>query len=138
MFVTPAAADLNIAPRENYRVKTYTADDLPRPFWSRASQSKECSIRIDEDLARIERAELHVVIWDGGAGKVEHPLKLNGHPVKVEGKGRHDVLYRRVPVDPSTLRRGVNKVLLHCETEHHGIEVLLPGPSIVVRSRVAE
>ena len=39
----------------------------------------------------------------------------------------------RLPIDPAILRRGDNEIVVHSDTEHHGIEVLLPGPAIVVR-----
>jgi hypothetical protein len=36
------------------------------------------------------------------------------------------------------LRKGPNRIELLSDTEPHGIEVLLPGPAIVVRSRKTE
>jgi len=76
---------------------------------------------------------LHVIIWDGGCGNVENPFKLNGNPVSIVGEGRHDVIYRKIEIDPSFLRKGTNEISLLSDTEHHGIEVLLPGPALVVR-----
>jgi hypothetical protein len=35
------------------------------------------------------------------------------------------------------LVKGVNVVRVLSNTEHHGIEVLLPGPALVIRSRLA-
>jgi hypothetical protein len=135
---TPPARGLTIRRAAASRVSLHRSEDLPRPFWSRAGERKACTIRLDIDPAAIEKAELHMTVWDGGRGDVEHPVTLNGHPVPVAGDGRHDVLHRRLPIDPRILVRGPNRIEVLSDTDHHGIEVLLPGPSIVVRSRVGE
>jgi hypothetical protein len=76
-----------------------------------------------------------VAIWDGGRGKVAEPFTLNGHALAVAGTGRHDLIYRVVPVEASFLKKGRNEIVVLSDTEHHGIEVLLPGPGVVVRVR---
>jgi len=88
----------------------------------------------DVDPAEVERAELHVVVWDGGPGTVEEYFTLNGHALAVAGEVAHDVLYRVLPLEPSILRRGPNRIELLSNTDHHGIEMRLPGPALVVRS----
>jgi hypothetical protein len=72
------------------------------------------------------------VIWDGGAGLVQTPFKLNGYALPVAGTGAHDVLYRILPVEPAFLRKGENRITLLSDTEHHGIEILLPGPCLII------
>lgn len=116
-------------------VRVYTAPKLPTPFWSREGNAHQCSIPLDVDPAEIEDAELHVAIWDGGAGKTKEPFTLNSVPLAVAGKGKHDLLYRVVKIDPKTLRKGENTIRVLSDTHHHGIEVLLPGPALVVRMR---
>ena len=118
------------------RVSLYCAKDLPRPFWSRAGRAKQCTIRIDVDPASVERAELHVAVWDGGKGKTKAPFTLNGVPLLVAGEGRHDLLYRVVRVPAEALRRGANRIRLLSDTQHHGIEVCLPGPALLLRTKV--
>jgi len=129
------SAEVAFPKRTSRRVTLHLSKDLPRPFWSRAGRVRTCTIELDADPARIERAELHVLIWDGGKGKTREPFTLNGHALPVAGQGRHDVLYRVLPLDPQHLRRGANKVRVLSDTQHHGIEVLLPGPGIMVRRR---
>jgi hypothetical protein len=136
VYETAPAGGLSTAPRDCAEVTLHGTRDLPHPFWSRASRLQRCTIEIPEDPGDIERAELHVVIWDGGRGSTERPFMLNGHEIAVTGEGRHDVLYRVVGIDPSWLRRGPNIIEVLSDTEHHGIEVLLPGPALVVRSRI--
>lgn len=121
--------------RERSVVKLYPAKDVPVQFWSRANRLQKCTIALDVPPEQIERAELHTVIWDGGRGNVEAPFTLNGHPLPVAGEGRHDVIYRKLEVPPAFLRAGANEIALISDTEHHGIEVLLPGPALIVRRR---
>lgn len=117
---------------DNFRVIRVTATDLPAPFWSRAGKRKEAVIELPVPPGNIQRAQLHIVTWDGGRGGVEHPFRFNGQPVEVCGAGRHDVLYsvRELPLS-LLARRNVAELL--SDTEHHGIEVLLPGPALLLR-----
>ena len=108
---------------------------LPKPFWSRAGNAKTCTIELDRDPSEIQRAELHLRIWDGGGGTVGSPFTLNGRPLPIASAGRHDFLYRVVPIDPAWLRKGPNEIRVLSDTDHHGIEMLLPGPAIVLRAR---
>jgi len=45
------------------------------------------------------------------------------------------MLYRAVPVEAKILRKGRNEIRLVSDTKHHGIEVLLPGPALIVGTR---
>jgi hypothetical protein len=134
-YVTPVIGGLYANKPKGTRVTVYASRDLPAPFWSRANQKKACSIEVDIDPARIERAELNVVVWDGGAGNVKEYFTLNGTPLAIAGNGKHDVLYRKIPLDPKILKRGTNRIELLSDTEHHGLEILLPGPALVIRSK---
>lgn len=121
--------------RQRKTVLLYTSHDLPQPFWSRANNVKECTIEIPGDPAKADAAELHVRTWDGGEGNVADPFTVNGHPYAITSRiAVHDVVYAVVPVDPAHLVKGRNRIRLVSDTEHHGIEVLLPGPAIAVRT----
>jgi hypothetical protein len=133
-YVTAATEGLHTVARDRLAVSLHHCVDLPRPFWSRAGQRRRCRIELDVDPPHVERAELNVVLWDGGRGTVDAYFTLNGVPLAVAGGGHHDVLHRIVPLDPSVLRRGFNHVELLSDTEHHGIEILLPGPALAVRA----
>jgi hypothetical protein len=134
-YITPVIGGLYATKPKGTRVALYASRDLPAPFWSRANQKKTCTIDLDIDPARIERAELNVVVWDGGAGNVKDYFTLNGTPLAVAGDGKHDVLYRQISIDPKLLKRGANRIELLSDTEHHGIEILLPGPALMIRSK---
>ncbi len=115
-------------------VALYSCSEMPTPFWSRAGREQRATIRLPEDLSNVVRAELLLKVWDGGAGEVEEPFTLNGHPYNVvSGRSIHDVVFTRADVDPDHLVPGNNDIRLLSDTEHHGIEVLLPGPCLVLR-----
>ena len=137
VYETAATAAPNIAKRPS-SVTIHHAQDLPHPFWSRANNKQSCTIDLPYEPDEIERAELHIVVWDGGAGNVKDYFTLNGKFLPVADKGRHDVLYRRMAIESSLLRRGANRIELLSDTDHHGIEVLLPGPAIVVRGATGD
>lgn len=134
-YTTPVIGGLYAMKPKGTRVVLYASRDVPAPFWSRANQKKQCTIEVDVDPARIERAELNVVIWDGGAGNVKDYFTLNGVPLAVAADGKQDVLYRQIPLDPKILKRGTNRIELLSDTEDHGIEVFMPGPALVIRSK---
>lgn len=132
-YITDVSADLEVGQREHTHVRIYESKDIPKPFWSRAGNLRQATILLDTEPSLIEEAYLHIVTWDGGAGTIKGYFKLNGVPFPVADKGRHDVIYSVLPVEPSLLRKGENKMELLSDTEHHGIEVLLPGPALVIR-----
>lgn len=133
VFVTPPTRGLEIPSRQTGRVALFSSRDLPAPFWSRAGQKRQCTIDLDVEPSRIERAELHVNAWTGGPGVVKEYFKLNGRHFPVAEGSRHELIYSRLPVDPQILRRGANTIELLSDTEHHGIEILRPGPCLVIR-----
>ena len=135
VYETAATAPMPLPAKGGARVRQFLCAEIPAPFTSRIQRVKACEIPVDVDPAAIERAELHVVVWDGGRGTVEDYFTLNGKPLAVAGEGRHDVIYSRVPLDPGLVRRGANQIRLLSDTEHHGIEVLLPGPALLIRER---
>jgi hypothetical protein len=132
-FLTAATTGLEIRERPGANVVLFAPHDLPAPFWSRANQLKTCTLDLDLDPARIERAELHVVTWTGGAGTVKDYFKLNGVHYPVAEGDRHELVYSRLAVHRKTLKRGLNRIELLSDTEHHGIEIIYPGPALVVR-----
>jgi hypothetical protein len=137
VFLTPATLDLEIEERSGSRVALFAPYDLPDHFWSRAGRLKTCTLDLDLDPSRIETAELQVVTWTGGAGTVKEYFRLNGVHYPIAEGERHELVYSRLPVDPVGLRRGPNRVELLSDTEHHGIEVIYPGPALLVRYRTA-
>ncbi|MEK7398444.1 MAG: hypothetical protein AAB116_16045 [Candidatus Poribacteria bacterium] len=123
-------------PNRNDRIKLYGSKDLPKPFWSRANNKKTCNIELDILPDQIEKAEMHVILWDGGSGTIDSPFRLNSHPISAAENGHHDVIYRIINIDPELLRKGFNEISLLSDTDHHGIEILLPGPALMIRKKI--
>jgi hypothetical protein len=139
IYVTRPVGDLRTPARPHHSVALYSPKTIPVPFWSRASRKKECCIFLDMEPEEIERAELRVVVWGRGAGSVREYFKLNGHFFPIAApKDAGPIHYSRLTVPPAILRKGENRIELLSDTEHHGIEILLPGPAIMVRSQRAE
>ena len=120
------------------KVALYSSHDLPNSFWSRPGEKKKCTIDLNIDPSQIKRAELHVNAWTGGAGTVTTYFTVNGHFFPVAQGGRHELIYSELPVNPTILKRGANQIELLSDTEHHGIEILLPGPCLMVRYKPPE
>ena len=91
-------------------------------------------INVPEDLFGLQGAELYLEVWDGGEGTVTEHFRINGHPYSItSGKANHDLVFTNVEVDVKHLKAGANTLVLLSDTEHHGIEVLLPGPCLLLR-----
>jgi hypothetical protein len=108
------------------------------PTFGRRVEPRENGMRLikaEEDLFMLTAAEFYCEGWGGHPGTVKEYFTLNGvHDPVAEGS-RHELIYSGLPVDPKTLRRGLNRIVLLSDIEHHGIEVIYPGPALVVRHR---
>ena len=135
VYRTHTLGGLEIPQRPDSQVAILHAAELPTPFWSRAGRAVSCTIPMDIRPTDIESAELHVVAWTGGGGTVKEYFTLNGHHFPIAEGNDHEIVYSRLPVDPSQLKQGANQIELLSDTEHHGIEIMAPGPALLVRYR---
>jgi len=132
-YITEPLSNVSFPPGR-MQVEMHRCSIMPVPFWSRASRENKAQIDLPADLSSLIRAQLMVKIWDGGEGGVREPFKLNGHPYSAtSGRAIHDVVLTIAEVNPEHLRPGKNEITLLSDTEHHGIEVLLPGPVLIAR-----
>ncbi|MBN2411712.1 hypothetical protein JXQ31_08465 [candidate division KSB1 bacterium] len=123
-----------IFPYNRNRVMLFKCSDMPRPFWSRDKNEKKATLLLPDDLSRVAEVRLFVRIWDGGEGTAKEPFKLNGFPYNItSGKSTHDVVFTDAEVSLKHLKPGENVFTLYSDTEHHGIEMLLPGPCLALR-----
>lgn len=135
-YETQSIKGLEIPEREGSDVVFIKSKDLPKPFWSRANRVKEATIQLDMNPSTIEKAELRIVTWTGGAGEVAEYFTLNGRFLPVAEGDHHQVDYSIIELDPKLLMKGENRIRLLSDTVHHGIEILLPGPALVIRRPV--
>lgn len=134
-FVTDLVGGLTLA-RKGASVKLYTADpaQIPTRFNVRAGQKKSVRWTIPpaDNLSTAREAAVHLRTWDGHG----ETFKVNDWIGDIGGVP-HDFLYSVRLVPPSVLRQGDNIVEFHSETEHHGPEILWPGPALTVRYSTA-
>jgi len=135
VYRTPVRRGLEIAPRSGVEVRVFHVAQLPERFWTRANKPKSTVIPLPMDATHIERAELHTVTWTGGPGNVKDYFTLNGRHFPVAEGQDHHTHYTVFSVEPALLHRGDNAIEVRSDTMEHGIEVLKPGPALVVRYR---
>lgn len=129
-FIDGPAVD--ISPLDSIpRVMFCSFDSLPRPFWSRNGESLSASLSIPEEaLDRLSAAHLHVRLWDGADGAERTSVEFAGRRLElVNGDAPHDFAYVETALDRESLQPE-NTLTVISETEHHGLEVLAPGPVV--------
>jgi len=131
IYRTAETAPLATPPRAHV-VRRLKAERLPAPFWSRAHRKLSVKFLLDSRPEEIRSARLRMTLWDGGVEKIAHPFSWNGRPLNIKSAGRHDVVQVDLPLEAGLLRRGENVLELVSDTAHHGIEVLLPGPELLL------
>lgn len=131
-FVTDPVVNLTIERQD--RVVLYRPTDVPEQFGVRMGKTKSCRIPIREAAARLDRAVEAVLALRTWHGWDEHhdPLEFNGYRFPIDGKNHH-YDFDLLPVPTRILKRGDNVFRVHSQTEHHTLEVLWPGPAIIVR-----
>ena len=131
-YRTSVLDGLEFAKKRN--VVMYHCKDLPIPFHSRASRESMAKFYLPNDLTKLQRAQLWIKTWDGGEGTVKEPFTINGHPYHViSGQHIHDVVFTVAEMEKKHLKPGENIIRLFSDTEHHGIEILTPGPCFILR-----
>lgn len=135
VYLTRAKTELKIVKPNDVVVKLVSSRDLPKRFWSRDDRLMSCRIPLDMEPSSIERAELYVTSWTGGPGEVKDYFKLNGRHFPVAEGHHHEIQFNRLEVKPGILKRGDNLIELLSDTQHHGIEIVYPGPALMVRYR---
>lgn len=119
--------------RDGTSVRIFHAQDVPEDFAVRVGQTLTCDIPVTDVPSSWTpvSAGLHLRTWHGD--DVSHsPIKINDFEVLPGGKNHH-YDYDVLDIASSAIRNGSNTFTIHSETEHHMLEVLWPGPSLVVR-----
>lgn len=135
-YVTGTVDSLSLGRMDSVSVKMIPSYGVPTNFVVRAGNYKECWIRVDS-LDDIMEARLFHRTWNGGddeaaGGTIDRPLGVNGSLYRCGGKNHFFALSNR-PIAVSGLRQGRNDIRYTSTTVHHGIEVLWPGPALILR-----
>lgn len=131
--VSQPVTDLTLD-RHDVSVRLYPARDVPEDFAVRVDETKTCyfDIPVKDRISEATEAALHLRTWHGWDGHHE-PLRINDHAMAIAGKN-HFYDYDLLPFPAAALHSGENSFEIHSRTEHHMLEVLWPGPAIVVRT----
>ena len=140
-FVTDEIPDLTMMRTES-TVRLYKPKDVPERFWSRTNlrnRRSKVEIPADDPLESAETAWLLIRTWNGIDGSAEagegHSTKVNAWVAPNYG-ANHVYSYDALEVPVSALRSGDNTITVDSASTHHGIEVLWPGPALLVRYNV--
>ena len=118
--------------RPGHEVRHYAAQNVPEAFGVRVGRQKQCDFDVSR-LAGETEAVLSLRTWHGWDGHHE-PLRFNDHTLPIEGNNHH-FDFDRLPIPASALRSGRNTLSIKSDTEHHMLEVLWPGPTLLIRSK---
>jgi hypothetical protein len=128
-YVTDPVRELSLR-RVGSTVKLYPATGVPPLFSVRDDRAASCTVRLprEVDLGHVLEAGLYLRTWNGW----EENFAVNGWSDAIGGAS-HNYAADVRPVPRQALRTGRNTVSFHSTTVHHGVEVLWPGPTLVVR-----
>jgi hypothetical protein len=141
IYQTPPITGLTLN-RPSKSIKLYKPNSVPENFWVRAGNTKSSKVNIpsSDNLGSAVSASLLVRTWngnDGGSSLSGHSTKINNWKVTENYGTNHrysfDVV-KNVPL--SSLNNGQNNISFWSNTIHHGIEILWPGPAILVEYSV--
>lgn len=131
-FVTQPVAGLKIAEREQ-SVTLYKASGVEPRFGVRTNKTMTCKFIIPEgtDLSKAADAKLYLRTWNG-TNEEHGDFLFNDFKVKGTAKNHHYAFTEHeIPVE--NLKVGENVVSFTSPTKHHHLEILWPGPGLVVR-----
>lgn len=133
-FVTEEVTGLTLR-RPQERVCLYRTFELPPEFGVRSGQRRSCIIELPADYnpADVVECSLHYRSWHGWDGH-HAPYRLNDFERAHQGKNHH-YHYHVHLIPPGVLRPGQNRFEIYSSTEHHMLEILWPGPALVVRTK---
>jgi hypothetical protein len=133
-YVTSAVQNITLQ-RTSFSVRLYKPWDVPENFWVRAGQTKSSKVNIST-LSDAQSAIVLVRTWNGQDGQAEpgqnHFTRVNSTYLPNYGND-HFYKFDMVSLNVSALTTGTNTITFNSESSHHGIEIMWPGPAIVVR-----
>lgn len=135
-FVSDVVENLTLKRPDSLTVRMHNSAGVQENFWVRAGNTKQCVININPP-AQATEAILYHRTWnaeddEAAGGSIKESLLVNGASYKCYGKN-HFFALSGVQIAAEDLLPGRNIIAYRSNTEHHGIEILWPGPSVVVR-----
>lgn len=134
-FVTDEVPSLTLH-RVGTSVKLYKPQGVPEKHWVRNGETKSSTVTIPatDVLADAQYAKMLVATWNGidGHSTAPHFTKVNGWTTPTYGQD-HFYSFDVIDVPPTELLSHTNTITFHSQSMHHGIEILWPGPALLVR-----
>lgn len=128
--LAPLVEGLSLAPRP-WTVTQYRASGVPPHWQSRAQAAHGCCFHLSGSaVSDAQAARLWLPTWNGVQCD---RIAWNETTVAARVGADHDLSYDTIELPPALLRAGFNSFHTWSETDHHGIEVLWPGPVLRVR-----
>ena len=128
-YVSPAVEGLTLK-RSAGSVKLFKPRDVPLRYLARNSKtvSSKVTVPASEPLDKAVQAVVALRTWNG----LRDDFRFNDHVAPVKGAD-HKYAYalREVPV--AAVRPGENVISFHSTSKAHGIEILWPGPALLIR-----
>jgi hypothetical protein len=135
-YVSEVVENITLQRPDSLKVRMYRPEIILDNFWVRAGDTKHCMIPVGNNGQAMEAILFHRT-WNAGddeaaGGTIRKPLRVNGHAYKCFGKN-HFFALSAVQIAVGDLQEGLNKIAYTSNTQSHGIEILWPGPALVVR-----
>ncbi|MEO0532205.1 MAG: hypothetical protein AAF266_16790, partial [Planctomycetota bacterium] len=130
--VTPVVSRLSLQ-RPGVSVRLLKAVEVDTYLGVRDGEEKDVEFEVPEGVARrATAARLALRTWHGWDGH-HHPLRFNDTEMPIHGRD-HFYDFDLLPVSAALVRPGTNELTIRSDTHHHMLEVLWPGPALIVRS----
>ncbi len=134
-YQTEPSANLLFAEDRN-TVRMYKCEPFPPFFGSRMSREKTAYITIPDNIANIQKAQLVIKNWGRHHGHNKDPFKFNDLPYDLFSEVVSRLLaFSRINVSTGDLLPGKNTFSVFSDTEHHSLEMFLPGPVLIVKEK---
>ena len=124
--------------RRDYALEIIHPINRPTAFWVRNGRVNSCVIPLplDFDTAGILDARMFLRTWNAENNEQGHtPFRINhgDWQANITGPG-HRFHMEYYPVPAGDLRAGHNLFTFHSTTQHHGCELLWPGPQLLLKT----
>ncbi|MBI5474214.1 MAG: T9SS type A sorting domain-containing protein [Ignavibacteriae bacterium] len=135
-YVMPIVDNLTFQ-RASGSVRFYKPSNVPENFWPRAGLTKSCNFKIpvQDSTAVAQAARMMIATWNGNdTDGDEHWYKVNEYQVPDYIGAGYQYKLNDISLPVSALKFGTNRFQVFASTtQHHGIEMLWPGPGFLVK-----
>jgi hypothetical protein len=141
-FATNEVSNLSLS--RNGSVVLYKPQGVPEQYWVKefiTNNSNTFTIPAGHPLSSAMDARFLIRSWNGINGAAEPPndayaIQVNDWHAPAFG-ANHAYQFDVLSFSPTELHTGTNTTSAFCNSVHHGIELLWPGPAVMVQYDVA-